>query len=227
MNKKAFSLIELLIVIAIVSILAAIAVPNFLTAQIRSKIAHVKNALKTGALGLEAYYVDYNDYPFMREWRGPTGIGLLKRRDCFEYPYEITTPVAYLSKRPIDVFNVFEGGGGSGTFNLVIKYSHAGPGYFNGELAELGIWVPRAFPHDEGSNATDILYKGNIETDIQKPAYASPVKYALWSTSPNDASWKFFGDHKPIPLRMRYDPTNGITSLGFIVRLSNPDIGSY
>jgi prepilin-type N-terminal cleavage/methylation domain-containing protein len=61
--KKGFTLIELLIVIAIIAILAAIAVPNFLEAQTRAKVARVKSDQRSLATGLEAYYVDNNNYP--------------------------------------------------------------------------------------------------------------------------------------------------------------------
>lgn len=61
--KKAFTLIELLIVVAIIAILAAIAVPNFLEAQTRSKVSRVKSDLRTLVTCLETYRIDNNAYP--------------------------------------------------------------------------------------------------------------------------------------------------------------------
>jgi prepilin-type N-terminal cleavage/methylation domain-containing protein len=61
--KKGFTLIELLIVVAIIAILAAIAVPNFLEAQTRAKISRSKADLRTIAVAVESYVVDYNTIP--------------------------------------------------------------------------------------------------------------------------------------------------------------------
>jgi type II secretory pathway pseudopilin PulG len=52
-----------LIVVAIIAILAAIAVPNFLEAQTRSKVSRAKADMRTIATGIESYFVDYNHYP--------------------------------------------------------------------------------------------------------------------------------------------------------------------
>ncbi len=61
--RRAFTLIELLIVVAIIAILAAVAVPNFLEAQVRAKIARVKTDMRTLGTALESYRVDNTGYP--------------------------------------------------------------------------------------------------------------------------------------------------------------------
>lgn len=103
-----FTLIELLIVVAIIAILAGIAIPNFLEAQIRSKVSRVKAELRTIALGLESYHSDHNRYP-------PSTLVFRSRR-----LRPLTTPIAYLSSVPQDVFQSQSAGGGpwrrSGTY---------------------------------------------------------------------------------------------------------------
>jgi prepilin-type N-terminal cleavage/methylation domain-containing protein len=98
----AFTLIELLIVVAIIAILAAIAVPNFLEAQTRAKVSRCKSDMRSMATALEAYRVDWNSY---------TPYGRIDPTGAFQYPARqndmndkmcfiglpITTPVAYIN----------------------------------------------------------------------------------------------------------------------------------
>jgi len=61
-NQKGFTLIELMIVVAIIGILAAIAIPQFAAYRERGYIATMKADANTIRTGEEAYYVDNNAY---------------------------------------------------------------------------------------------------------------------------------------------------------------------
>jgi prepilin-type N-terminal cleavage/methylation domain-containing protein len=92
---RAFTLIELLIVVAIIAILAVIALPNFLEAQTRAKVARVETDMRSVAVALEAYRVDHNGYPPSAnppDWQPDTQTWLL------------TTPIAYITSIPRDTF---------------------------------------------------------------------------------------------------------------------------
>jgi type IV pilus assembly protein PilA len=61
-NKKGFTLIELMIVVAIIGILAAIAIPNFMTYQCKAKQSEAKSILGALRTAQEVYYAENSTY---------------------------------------------------------------------------------------------------------------------------------------------------------------------
>ena len=90
---RAFTLIELLIVVAIVAILSGIALVNFQEAGIRSKTARVKNDLRVVSAAIHQYALDNHGLPFTT-----MSVGYESRLN------PLTTPVAYLATVPPDPF---------------------------------------------------------------------------------------------------------------------------
>lgn len=106
MKLKAFTLIELLIVVAIIAILAAIAVPNFLEAQTRAKISRNKADMRATVTGVETYHIDNNLYPFPSDPFGapippPFTVPWFETK----IPTSVTTPIAYLNTRFPDPYH--------------------------------------------------------------------------------------------------------------------------
>ncbi|MEE3326636.1 MAG: prepilin-type N-terminal cleavage/methylation domain-containing protein [Myxococcota bacterium] len=61
-NKKGFTLIELMIVVAIIGILAAIAIPNFIRFQLKSKSSEGKVNLAAIRTAEEGYMAEFGSY---------------------------------------------------------------------------------------------------------------------------------------------------------------------
>lgn len=69
--RRAFTLVELLVVVAIIGILAAIAVPNYLRAKMRAEKSQCAGNLHTLGQALALYRIDYNAYPPADGMAGP------------------------------------------------------------------------------------------------------------------------------------------------------------
>lgn len=138
---SAFTLIELLIVVAIIGILAAIAVPNFLQAQIRAKLSRVVADFNMLRTGIETYYIDHNAYPpWTVDGKGVQGLHPLELRYI-----RMTTPIAYISTIPTDPFTSFMNESDWQTYGYTYDYvtdEVTGEGRTYGHRWQINSWGP-------------------------------------------------------------------------------------
>lgn len=104
---RGFTLIELLIVIAIILILISIALPNFLEAQIRAKVARASAETKSLVTATEAYKVDWKGHEPI-PWSYEPGNSADKDPANFKWwgfaSLNLTTPTKYMARLPTDPF---------------------------------------------------------------------------------------------------------------------------
>lgn len=91
------TLVEVLIIVAVIAILAAIAIPNYNTAAIRARVAQTRAGMATLRGGLDAYRADQGTFP-ESDWAqdlDQRGAGL----------HRLTSPVAYVAAIPKSAFD--------------------------------------------------------------------------------------------------------------------------
>jgi prepilin-type N-terminal cleavage/methylation domain-containing protein len=72
-NKSGFTLVEIMIVVAIIGLLAAIAIPSFLNARTRSQVSSCQNNLRQISGAKDQYALDHaNKTPSMDDLCGYT-----------------------------------------------------------------------------------------------------------------------------------------------------------
>ena len=199
-NRRAFTLIELLIVVAIIAILAAIAVPNFLEAHTRARISGFMSDMRACANALEAYRVDNISYPpadavpvgEAGNWRArpeEAGEGFMPRR--------LTTPIAYIATLPNDIFPDQEK-----------HVPFHPPHYSNDEFNQFLFAAPDNFYVARLSAGV------RLARDPQPHEYDFRMIWAAYSHGP-DGQHHDFESEQGFPVM--YDPTNGTISEGDII----------
>lgn len=202
---RAFTLIELLIVVAIIAILAAIAVPNFLEAQTRSKVSRTKADFRSLATAIEAYAVDNNgkyNFAMAPNSNNSTFQSWLKWRSK-----RLTTPVAYITSLPVDPFipSALQG--------------YTIPTEQDQQVSSIYMWYDPA----DGSMPATLQANMNALTDIgTNPANANYNGFRLANGQLHPRQW-FLLSQGPFPILA----ANGTTPTRLIVDSANPNGGFW
>lgn len=199
-SVRAFTLIELLIVIAIILILIAIALPNFLEAQTRAKVTKAQSEMRSVATALHAYQLDYREFPLTRDDHDQVMHMTGMMRMPF-VPYSLTTPVAFMSDVPLDVFKP----------RVMVDHKHS------------FVYV------NSGNTPAMQLREFKLRVEGYPTTTGSSPEFGLLSTGPDAefGSMQMLMEAGPPPRYMmmfpasqsqsQYSPTNGTKSGGDIV----------
>ncbi len=214
---KAFTLIELLIVVAIIAILAAIAIPNFLEAQVRSKVSRVKADMRSLATGLEAYNVDYNAYPKCNNFGyataryNPAEQGVVQRWVL----ERLSTPIAYVTSSTFP--DPFIAQQRTGTID-----------------SATGSWTPTPTNTDPNAPLDRFLkyYTPGVTglQDVEAASEKANYYFCLVSAGPDliypNMGGLFAATATEVAcLNNIYDPTNGTVSSGSVYRVGGTPTG--
>jgi prepilin-type N-terminal cleavage/methylation domain-containing protein len=128
-RRGGFTLVEIMIVVAIIALLAAIAVPNFLRARKRSQATRVLEDLRMLDSATDQYAIENNKTTGMT----PTFTDLKA--------YLKTGSVLYSTGA--DIFGDSYGGGGTGVFTVDTLPTIPANAYVSlSDVAPLGFWSP-------------------------------------------------------------------------------------
>lgn len=179
-SSEAFTLIELLAVIAIIGLLAALLLPMLALGKEKAKVARVRGELYNIGLALDMYSTDYaGKVPPVRVNCNSD----LATHWC-ELPVELASehylPHGNQAGLEADMEDVFNPG-------HTYKYAAPGPQLLNGTpTANYALWVP--------TNTPDMNGGGAYFTDPK----SSPVRWAVWTLGPRPNSAKSLGTYAPL-----------------------------
>lgn len=215
--KKAFTILELLVVIAVIALLLGILLPSLRQARLQGKILAVNAELRQIGLALECYFMEHKEYPPTRE---DCNTGTLDNH-LFQLPDELAEG-DYLPKSSDyeAMSTVMEDRFHPGH---TYKYRSVGECIRDRNIIDARItsrlWVPDGFPAassiEEG--------RGQWFNEVDK----CPVSWVLFSVGPDFDEQLLrdtVGNRYPVPREIWYNPRD---KRGFIVRMHMKNGNEY
>jgi type II secretion system protein G len=123
-NERGFTLIELMVVVAIIAILASILIPNFVNARAQAQTAACMSNLRSIATALELYYADNQVYPTASG--SPVGPALLTANGVAYLNNTPKDPAAQTSAATYTLTTTQAGGGNPAGYTIVCPGVHVG-----------------------------------------------------------------------------------------------------
>jgi type II secretion system protein G len=117
-GERGFTLIEMMIVVAIIAILVAILVPNFMRARAQAQTAACEGNLKEIATALELYQTDHEAYP---DAPSPTNVTLT---DTNLGQYVRQTPIDPVNPTGLYQYQVANYQSGNASYTIICPGSH-------------------------------------------------------------------------------------------------------
>jgi len=91
-SERGFTLVELMVVVAIIALLAAIIIPNYVHSRAQASVAESEANMKQIATALELYYADNQAYPPTSGPVTPTTFATQNGGGAANNPYLSSTP---------------------------------------------------------------------------------------------------------------------------------------
>lgn len=157
-RRAGFSLLELMVSVAIIGILATIAIPSFQRLQLRSRVGEARTNLSSIRDAEEAYFSEFNTYfaaaltPAMLPgadrlaWPAGTDFDVIGWRPdgAVQFQYQVTAPAGGGAAQvyTLEAFSDLDADGVLNAFGLVKEHAGGGAEVAGTVCPDTGVWDP-------------------------------------------------------------------------------------